>query len=196
MGSFALVSYIPDPLGSFLDAMRQSLPGKQFVQAHITVLPPRPLSIPVEQATEAALKVLRRYSPFKIALGPVRSFASTNVVYLALNIGGSVLADIHRELNAGPLATEEQFEFIPHVTVGGPVSAAELDTVMALAQRTWERSTHPSEFDLEELVGLHAASAAESAPAQNPPAQIPCDWVCMWRYSLGSAEVQAMSAAH
>ena len=45
-GSFALVAYIPEPLGAFLQSMRHDLPGQENPQAHITVLPPRPLKAP------------------------------------------------------------------------------------------------------------------------------------------------------
>ena len=40
---FALVSYIPDPLGAFLDDLRLKLAPKCKPHAHITILPPRPI---------------------------------------------------------------------------------------------------------------------------------------------------------
>ena len=35
-GLFALVSYIPDPLGSFLQGLREILPNNDSSEAHIT----------------------------------------------------------------------------------------------------------------------------------------------------------------
>ena len=44
INSFALVSYIPEPLAGFLDRLRQELVPNCFLRAHVTILPPRPIS--------------------------------------------------------------------------------------------------------------------------------------------------------
>ncbi len=42
---FALVIYIPDPLGRFLDDLRTALVPGCNPHAHVSVLPPRPLAV-------------------------------------------------------------------------------------------------------------------------------------------------------
>jgi hypothetical protein len=42
---FALVIYIGDPLGRFLDDLRRELSPQCNPHAHVSVLPPRPLSV-------------------------------------------------------------------------------------------------------------------------------------------------------
>jgi len=50
INSFALVSYIPEPLAGFLDRLRQELVPDCFLRAHVTILPPRPICSPPGEA--------------------------------------------------------------------------------------------------------------------------------------------------
>src|SRR4051794_28470576 len=121
-GSFALVSYVPDPLGTFLDNFRHSLAESDQTQAHVTILPPRPLRVPLETASEQATSTLRTFSPFEVELDAVCRFPRTDVLYVSVSIGNSAVRELHRALNTGSLADSEQFEFQPHLTLGGPVA--------------------------------------------------------------------------
>jgi 2'-5' RNA ligase len=123
-GSFALVSYVPDPLGSSLDGLRQSFPGSDPAHSHITILPPRPLHLPVERASEQATSILRKFQAFEVELEAVSTFPHTNVVYLDLSEGNRLVRELHQALNTGNLADNEQFEFHPHLTLGGPIAEA------------------------------------------------------------------------
>ena len=49
---FALVIYIPDPLGRFLDDLRRELVPGCNPHAHVSVLPPRPLAVDWQVASE------------------------------------------------------------------------------------------------------------------------------------------------
>ena len=55
---FALVIYIPDPLGGFLDDLRRELTPGCNPHAHISVLPPRPLNVDWRVASGDARAVL------------------------------------------------------------------------------------------------------------------------------------------
>ena len=57
VNSYALVSYIPDPLRRFLDDLRRELVPGCVPAAHVTVLPPRPLSGTVEEAIDYQILV-------------------------------------------------------------------------------------------------------------------------------------------
>src|SRR5437667_3346475 len=85
--SFALVTYIPDPLGKFLDDLRRELVPGCTPHAHVTILPPRRLS----GTPGAAIKTIRaqipNFSPFEIETGEVTVFPVSDVVYLSLKEG-------------------------------------------------------------------------------------------------------------
>lgn len=134
-GSFALVAYIPDPLGSFLNSLRQVLPGEENPHAHITLLPPRPLKSPVEAASLQAQKILAKFQPFSVELAEVCTFPETNVVYLEISEGSAQLHELHDALNSADLAHDEDFEFKPHLTLSGPVGSCDIGQVRTEAAR-------------------------------------------------------------
>ena len=57
---FALVIYIPDPLGRFLDDLRTELVPGCNPHAHVSVLPPRPLAVDWQVAERAGEGVRRQ----------------------------------------------------------------------------------------------------------------------------------------
>ncbi|MBV9265096.1 MAG: 2'-5' RNA ligase family protein, partial [Acidobacteriaceae bacterium] len=114
-GFFALVTYVPDPLGSVINNLRLSLPG-EFRQTHITILPPRPLRLPVDAASDYSRRVLNQFGPFEVELTSVDRFPVTNVLYLDLAEGSEAVHELHDALNTGDLLFREEFEFYPHLT--------------------------------------------------------------------------------
>jgi 2'-5' RNA ligase len=153
-GFFALVSYIPDPLGSFLQGLREILPNSDSSEAHITVLPRRVLKLPVETASAQARSILRQFPPFDVELSQVRRFPETKFLYLDLGEGSSVVHDLHDALNKGDLFDAEEFEFRPHLTLGGPVSPGVLDSAQYQAELTWNAEHCAPRFTIEEVVCL------------------------------------------
>ena len=107
-GSFALVAYIPEPLGAFLNSLRRALPGDDNPQAHITVLPPRPLKAGVDLVSREAQAILSGFSPFFVELSDVKVFPETNILYLDIASGNEALHALHDALNIGLLAHEEK----------------------------------------------------------------------------------------
>lgn len=186
-GSFALVSYIPEPLGSFLDGLRRELPGETNPQAHITLLPPRPLRLPVETASGQALKVLANFPPFEVEFSRVGSFPHTNFLYLDIADGNSLVHALHDALNTGDLLHPEQFEFRPHLTLGGPVPQDHLPSVQDQAEMAWLAASHSRRFTLDEVVFLWLA-----------PQSAEGEWHRLWSYNLrtrSTVRTKAASAA-
>lgn len=172
-GQFALVSYVPDPLASFLYRLRGSLPGIGNPQAHITILPPRPLRLPVDTAAEQVRNALRNFPPFAVQLTRVSRFVETNFLYLEIGEGSRALRSMHDTLNGGNLAHEEPFEFRPHLTLGGPVPADCLDEASGRAEDLWRSAVCPPRFTLEEVVFLWLA-----------PNSTQHDWERLWTQRL------------
>jgi len=153
-GSFALVTYLPDPLGVFLTQLRHLLPGETRPDAHITFLPPRPLELDLETATSEVCRILSDVQPFEIELGTVRIFPETCMLYLSVEAGREELVQLHDSLNRGKLFSTETFEYIPHLTVGGPLAAAEVNTILPQAQFAWTNAGISPRFLVKEMVLL------------------------------------------
>lgn len=183
-GFFALVSYVPNPLGSQLDNMTRSLPGVDFRQAHITILPPRPLRVPVDVASRHTQCVLNRFGPFVVELSGVCRFEATNFLYLGLQQGNDAVRNLHQALNTGDLAFEEQFEFQPHVTIAGPVPGENVDAVQFRAEALWEQMLPNQQFTVSELVALWAEGV--QAPEGRQPKTL--SWKRLWVRTLGGGE--------
>src|SRR5689334_3885027 len=78
---FALVIYIPDPLGRFLDDLRRELVPHYNPHAHVSVLPPRTLSVAVATASEQARALVEGFNPFEVELTDIGIFPHTDVIY-------------------------------------------------------------------------------------------------------------------
>ena len=182
-GSFALVTYIPDPLGSFLTSLRQILPGEDNPQAHITILPPRPLKLPVETASLQAQKTLAKFQPFSVELAEVNAFPESNIIYLEISEGNAKLHDLHAALNSGDLAHEEDFEFEPHLTLSGPIGSRNAAQFQKEATAAWRASETCPSLEVKEIAALWQPSNGS-----------PNDWQRLWSYQLGQSRPKKKSA--
>jgi hypothetical protein len=178
-----LVSYVPAPLGPLLDGLRQTFPTEAHPQAHVTLLPPRPLSVPVETASAAVHAVLRRFQPFLVQFSSVCCFPTTNVVYLSVAEGNSNLHALHDSLNSGVLTYAEAFEFLPHLTLSDPLSIPRSAEVCQWATDAWKQVPPPHSYLLEEVAFLWRSSGNVSD-----------DWQRLWVRHLGAA-VSAATAS-
>src|SRR6266705_2495714 len=84
---FSLVTYIPDPLRKFLDDLRRELVPGCVPAAHVTILPPRPLSGTPQEAIDTIRARIPSFSPFEIETGEVVVFPISDVVYLSIKEG-------------------------------------------------------------------------------------------------------------
>ncbi len=171
-GFFALVSYIPDPLGSFLSNLRTALPGVEFPEPHITILPPRPLKISVDEASSLVHATLEAFNSFNIELSTVSWFPSTHILYIALGEGDAAVRNLHEALNSKGLGHREEFEFSPHLTLSGFIPTEELARVTNQAERGWNAAPYPRSFSLRDIVFLWS------------PADTPGKWQRLWVHTL------------
>lgn len=134
---FALVSYIPDPLGNFLDRLRLELVPGCSPHAHVTILPPRPICADEGQAAEELSEIAENFSGFDIELGEVEIFPVSKVVYIGISRGEPELREMYRALNRGAVAFREPFPYHPHVTLAQNFPLASLDGLAEIATRRW-----------------------------------------------------------
>src|ERR1700722_17014901 len=88
INSFALISYLPEPLAGYLDSLRCELVPRCQARTHVTILPPRPLATGLpENAWRDLNAYLDDFRPFRVELTTIEVFEGTNVIYLSVGAG-------------------------------------------------------------------------------------------------------------
>lgn len=180
---FALVTYTPEPLREWLLQLRRSLPVESSSEPHITILPPRPLMLPAPEAWQKITSILNGWAPFEVELSEVQVFPETNVLYLQVSDGYTILEDMHSTLNTGDFFHEETFSFHPHLTVGGPVPVQDLQQIHRKAIQAWEASGCPCRFKVEEFAFVCISTSEHGR-----------EWNRLWMHKLPGAKVQQRAA--
>jgi len=149
---FALVIYIPNPLGKFLDDLRRELVPHYNPHAHVSVLPPRPLSVSWQEASDEARAVLEACPPFDVELGDVAAFPVTDVIYLEVGAGAAELRRLHRTMGEGPLRFSEPFPYHPHVTLAQEIPHDRVAETKEIARRRWAEFRGERRFRVQKAV--------------------------------------------
>jgi 2'-5' RNA ligase len=115
---YALVSYVRNPIGEFVEQLRQELhPTLPHMPAHLTILPPRELTISEAAAVEFLEEACGRVLPFDVVLGDVETFLPTTpTLFIQVKRGAYRMRELHDQLN-GRLRCEESWPYIPHLTI-------------------------------------------------------------------------------
>lgn len=173
---YALVIYIPDPLGRFLDDLRRELAPGCNPHAHVSVLPPRSLGVDWQLAGEQLQELTEKQAPFAVELAEVRIFPVTNVIYIEVGAGAPELYQMHDAINSGALAFEEPFAYHPHITLAQEIGHGDVQAVHELARRRWK-----------EFAGPHAFRAERAAFVQNKMGNC---WIDLAEFELGAVAVR------
>ncbi len=156
INSFALVSYIPEPLSGFLNRLRQELVPNCFLRAHVTVLPPRPASAPWEIALEQIREAARSFGPFDVTVSGVEVFPVSDVIFISVGKGEQELRHMHSAMNAGGLKFHERYPYHPHITLAQDLKCDELDELVHAARTRWPEFEFPRTFRVETLTFVQA----------------------------------------
>ncbi len=151
VGQFALVAYIPDPLACFLDDLRLELTPGSKPRAHVTILPPRPLHDNLRHTIDQIAGDIRGIAPFRIELGGIEVFETSNVIYLGLARGAPELRRLYRAVNCGCLRYSEIFPYHPHITIAQNIFPEQVAPMVALARERWANYRGPREFVVSTL---------------------------------------------
>jgi len=138
---YALVAYVRNSLGKFVEAMRQELhPDHTHSPAHITILPPRSLSGSEEAALEALRGALAEAESFEVKIGEVETFhPTTPTVFLRVEREAHRIRDLHDRLNIGPLQCPEPWPFMPHLTIVKMPEAQQTQIALDESRRRWKQ---------------------------------------------------------
>lgn len=131
-----------------------------------------------------ALKILLDFPNFDVELSKVRAFPETNLVYLEIGKGKGLLDKLHAALDRGALGHAEEFDFRPHLTLGGPVDAAHLAAVRRHAVTAWNSFRSARRFVLDEIVFLWVSPDSPHG-----------EWHRLWSHKLSTKETTGARAA-
>jgi 2'-5' RNA ligase len=152
INSFALISYLPEPLAGYLDSLRCELVPRCQARTHVTVLPPRPLGAGLaDGAWDDLNDYLNDFPPFRVELTSIEVFKGTNVIYLAVGAGFRELEQMHAALNRGPLHFAEPYQYHPHVTLAQELTPDQVEAAAALARRRWREFPASRSFMVDRL---------------------------------------------
>lgn len=149
--SFSLVAYLPEPLASFVDDLREELQPGANVRGHLTILPPRKLSCSLNEAIEDLRESLRTEPPFHVTLGEVHKFPVTNVIHLCVGDGLAQVESLHQRLDRGRFAWQETYRYEPHVTLAQRLVGEAVFRAETHAKRQWREFPKSRTFFLEQL---------------------------------------------
>lgn len=151
INSFALVSYVPDPLGAFLDQVRRDLVAECIARSHVTILPPRLLTAPPADASTSLHVQLQEFSPFTIELTDIELFEKTSVIYLGIGEGRRELIRMHDTLNDGVLWFDEPYYYHPHITLAQDFDRQQVERLFEWTRRRWAEYRGPRRMAVDVL---------------------------------------------
>jgi 2'-5' RNA ligase len=151
INSFALVSYIPEPLAGFLDRLRQELVPNCFLRAHVTILPPRPICSSPEAAWKTIRTLAPLFAPFEVEMTQVEVFPVSDVIHIGIGRGREEMERMHAGLNVDGLKFSEPYPYHPHITLAQDLKGDEVDELARVARARWAESTVPKTFRVDEV---------------------------------------------
>lgn len=155
LNSYALVAYLPEPLGSFFDNLSKELIPHCKPRSHITLLPPRHLDGPLEDAQSTLQRITSDLDPFELEITSIEIFDITSVVYAAIGDGRQHLLHLHRLFNVGALQFSERFPFHPHITLAIDGDPEDIPALVQHARVEWAAYPYSKRFLVDNLHLVH-----------------------------------------
>ena len=151
---YALVTYVRNPVGEFVTDLRRELhPTLAHMPAHLTILPPRELMGSEEAALEFLEEACSHVVPFSVELGDVETFLPTTpTVFIQVKRAAYRMRELHDQLCGRGLRCEENWPYIPHLTIMKTETDALAKSACALARERWAQFAGKRQVDVEELV--------------------------------------------
>ena len=136
---YALVAYVRNPVGEFVERLRRELhPALPHLAAHLTLLPPRYLSGSEASAIEILEEVCSKVDPFDVTLGEVETFIPvTPTVFIRVAHAAYRMRELHDQLNIRTLACTEEWPYMPHLTIVKISTEEEAQNAYNVARKRW-----------------------------------------------------------
>jgi len=138
---YALVSYVRGPAGEFVENLRRELhPDLPQFDAHLTILPPRTLQVAESAALQTIERICGEEEPFEVHLGGVETFIPvTPTVYIRVDEHASRMSELHSRLNTEGLACNEEWPYIPHMTIAKMSSEELAQDAFHISRDRWAK---------------------------------------------------------
>jgi 2'-5' RNA ligase len=136
---YALVAYVSGPVAELVQQVRQEVhPDLPLLAAHVTVLPPRITRADEAAAIAAVSEVCRHVEPFELTLGEVETFIPVTPTVFVRIVHAYRVRELHDQLAAKkPLAVEEEWPYLPHLTIVKMSTEAHAQEAYRLACHRW-----------------------------------------------------------
>ncbi|HLI02943.1 MAG TPA: 2'-5' RNA ligase family protein [Terracidiphilus sp.] len=172
---YAAVAYVRSPVGSFVEELRRELhPAHTHADAHVTVLPPRPLSGTEQRALDLLAEVCRSTQTFEVTMGDVETFSPlTPTVFLRVARGAYRLRELHDKLNRDVLYFDEPWPYMPHLTIAKVDTTEEARKVLEISRRRWQEYTGPRAVRIESLTFVKGVGERWMDVAETPLSHVP-----------------------
>jgi 2'-5' RNA ligase len=151
---YALVTYIRNPVGEFVEQLRRELhPPTAHMPAHLTILPPRELIGTEAAALEFLEEACGQIVPFSVDLGDVETFLPTTpTVFIEVSRAAYRMRELHDQLSGGGLHCEESWPYIPHLTILKAETDEEARAACLVARDRWKQFPGKRQVEVQELM--------------------------------------------
>ena len=170
---YALVAYVRDSVGEFVESLRRELhPDLPHLAAHLTLLPPRYLTGDEPTAIETLEELCKDVEPFEVSLGEVETFIPvTPTVFIRVAHAAYRMREVHDLLNVNGLACNEEWPYMPHLTIVKMGAEDQAQHAYRVARNRW------ADFNLNRCIEIRDLTFVRAA-AQN-------HWVDLAEIPLG-----------
>ncbi|HEX3351845.1 MAG TPA: 2'-5' RNA ligase family protein [Terriglobales bacterium] len=150
---YALVAYLRNPVGEFVENLRRQLhPALPHLAAHLTILPPRVLQGGELSARETLEEICSQVEPFTVTLGEVETFCPlTPTVFIRVARAAYRMRELHDRLNTKALAAQEEWPYMPHLTIVKMGAEPQAQKAHQIASERWAGFEGSREIQVSEL---------------------------------------------
>jgi 2'-5' RNA ligase len=151
---YALVAYVKDRVGQFVESLRRELhPALPHLPAHVTLLPPRFLQGSESGAIALMRELCKEIEPFEVSLGEVETFIPvTPTVFIRVAHAAYRIRELHDRLNINGLACQEQWPYMPHLTIVKMSGEEKAQHAYRVARARWAEFSDSRSIPIRDLV--------------------------------------------
>jgi 2'-5' RNA ligase len=157
---YALVAYVKNPVGEFVESLRRELhPELPHLAAHVTLLPPRYLQGSEAAAVEEMEDLCRDVEPFEVSLGEVETFIPvTPTVFIRVAHAAYRMRELHDRLNVKALACQEEWPYMPHLTIVKMGAEEQAQNAYRVARSRWAEFDECRSIEVRDLTFVREES--------------------------------------
>ena len=157
---YALVAYVKNPIGEFVESLRKELhPELPHLAAHVTLLPPRLLRGSESAALETMEELCREVEPFEVSLGEVETFIPvTPTVFIRVAHAAYRMRELHDRLNVNALEYREEWPYMPHLTIVKMGAEDQAQYAYRVARQRWADFDEPRCLEVRDLTFVREES--------------------------------------